>query len=242
MNRRLMVLLAGTVAGCSSMDGVWVLEVSPGDWSNVTETVEHNFTDASVRQEDTNWTLTEESGGSPGVAFAQILKGYGEDDQILVVGDRVYFGNKDGGIWDFVWVSEEDATGSATHTSGYSYTESGDGTFTETLSLDLSGGDGTGTFTLDAQYTQAFTETDIWSETETGFTRGNLPSREYLEYSEGGQVDNDFDDSDCADATCTLTLTNTATYSASVVLFSTDLDSEDFEGVNGAQNTEGLQE
>ena len=58
---------------------------------------------------------------------------------IMVVENRTYLGNKDGGIWTFLWEGFENETTTDEHETGYMYTVAQSATASEELTLDMAG-------------------------------------------------------------------------------------------------------
>jgi len=249
MIRRLSpLILAFALTGCSGYSAVWLVEMGTLVTEDPTQTVEHNFLNATpeVDEPDDEWTETTTADASPQLMFAEIFESDGGDahERVMVADGKTLVGLKDdAGLWVFAWTNHEGGESSEAHVSGYDYTEGQEVTVLWTVTLDLDGKENVGTFDVDVQAIGTFSETDVFSSSETGMGFGQIPADAYLDSTtEGVPVFNAADTTECSGTPCTLTVTETAAGSAPVTAYRTNMDPDGFDGVEGSGQEGGIPE
>lgn len=215
---RLIPLLS--LAACAPVSGVWMVTFPYDDGAITCETsIAENYVDGYVPEGDTgtttgDWQYSEEYVGSDALSFFQIETTAG-GDAVLLVGSAAYPGEKVDGNWLFEWTTDESSTATATHETGYAYSETYTATSKSRFTIDrqgLFGGTAEGKLLYQDLTTVGWRESDTWEEElmfEIG-DEGQTPVDLYLVYEDGGdeyaQV-NDWETEDCTAADCELTVT-----------------------------------
>lgn len=209
MSYRLLPLLS--MCACAPVSGVWMVTWPYDDDAITCETtVEENFVDGYVPSDDVGpvtdeWQYASEYVGSDTLSFLQIETTAG-GDAVLVVGDAAYPGTLEKGQWVFEWNEEESSTETATHESGYGFTETTSHLGKNRFTLDrggLLGGKADGQLLFQDVSTSSWKEDDEWEEDLTMQigTSGSIPSYVYLVYDDEGDelpLYNEFDATDCS--------------------------------------------
>ncbi|MCP4810269.1 MAG: hypothetical protein GY913_23910 [Proteobacteria bacterium] len=236
----MMILMALT--GCKDPTGIWLFELSTGDFA-CEDTISENYDDGSVPGGSTgtsDWTIEYDETVSPMLMFGQIAQ-HSSKEGVLVIGDEVYPGTLDGGIWTFAWTGEQSSTESETHTDGYGYTYDNVGTSTTTWTLDIAGDDATGQVAADINETHTWTEDDEWDPAENGQVRSNIPSTNYLVDDDGFPVESSAEESDCSSANCELSVQTICSGSTPIsATWSGFLEEDAYEGVSTAGQDYGI--
>jgi len=242
-------LIALVSSGCSSFSGLWLFEFeTPGDDNQVcTEAVDHNFTGATVTADDGSGQYTSERTAldSNSLAFVR-FEDHGDGTGTLVMNNLVYPGtDNEDGKWTFEWTGSSVDSQIDSHELGYDYTDDHDTTQVSTMSLTFTDGSVTGDVVVQTLDLRAYTESDTWAEQvmkEIG-DRGRIPAGTYLEIDDGKRilpVSNGWEDSDCDDADCMLTIDSdcTTTWNASGYL--TPFGEEEYDAVKNSGQTAGI--
>ncbi|MBW2258303.1 MAG: excinuclease ABC subunit UvrA, partial [Deltaproteobacteria bacterium] len=231
--------------GClASNNGVWSFFIYQGAEPEVTTTVEHNYL-GSVRPEDGvggDWTNTEESDLSPGVVFGQIFHVAGEDAKILVLEDRVFFGNRTAGMWEFTWTNSEVETEIHDHNSGYTFSRESTAELVTVIELDFFGGNSQaeGTVRRTVRQVNAYEESDTWDAASVGRYSGETPSGYYLDDSSGEALWNIHDTTECSGNPCTLSVDVSGVFANPIEARNTGIHADDFDGVDSAGQPGGV--
>lgn len=232
--------------------GVWLLEVPyvSEDAEECTEEVTHNFTGATVVEEeedDGDYTSETTSDRSSSLLFVQIETN-SKGEAILVANGEVYPGTEtDSGGWVFEWVGTESNTQEDTYTSEYAYTAVTDAQETAAYSLTFEGKSLSGTLDSTSLLDAAYTETDTWSEDASMFigTQGDIPAATYLEVEGEGPrggtspASNAYDAEDCDDSSCELTVTSDCYTTRQVTGTLTGYTDESYDAVEDNQQRSG---
>ncbi len=240
--------LALLLSGCSAFSGLWLFEFeTPSDDNEeCTDSVGHNFTGATVVDDDGTGSYTSERTTvySNSLVFGR-LQGNGGGQATLVLADEVYPGTDMGdGRWVFQWIGTAVITQLDSHELGYDYSEDRDAETTETLTLTFAGDTVTGDVESQAVSFRDYSESDQWNEDvalDVG-DRGQIPSNVYLEVDNKGMMNpafNEWDVSECSDANCTLTVDSDCTTSWSVTGYRTNFGEDDYDAVQGAGQEPG---
>lgn len=231
------------LTGCfgSGPAGIWFIEVAYDAEAGLdcVDTITENFTDgyapSDTEVEGGEWTEDETTTGSDSAMFVQI-ETTAPGEAILVIGNSVYPGTWSSKTWTFEWAEERGTQSSATHRSGYTFTESTARTSTVTLQMVPDGADNaTGTIDSNTVDETAWTESDEWNDTlsEQIGTTGQMPSDLYLVYDDRDRQapqSNTFDVVDCDDVTCRLTVDSTCAGTNDFTAMRTDYADEDAYG------------
>ncbi|HJN75359.1 MAG TPA: hypothetical protein QGF58_15630 [Myxococcota bacterium] len=234
----MLILMALT--GCKDPTGIWLFQLESGD-IECTDTVTENYTDGSATDTTTtgDWTIVESESMSPSLVFGQIVK-HSRNEGVLVIGDFVFPGTLEGGIWTFTWTGEETTSDSETHADGYTYTRDVLGTSTTTWTLTVSGDNAEGTGSTDTDETRSWTETDEWDTLEVGVDTSKVPSPNYLEDEDGFPVLNEPEESDCSSGRCELSAQSVCSGSAPFsAVWAGFLEEDAYNGVSRARQDPG---
>jgi len=231
--------------GClASNNGVWTFFIYQADEPEVTTTVDYNYLGSEIPGPETtgDWTVTEDSELSPGVAFGQIFHVAGEDAKVLVVGDQVFFGNRNAGMWDFTWTNSDVESETHDHISGYTFSHDSTQELITVISLDFFGGNSQaeGTMTREIRRVDTYEESDTWDGGSVGRFSGETPSGYYLQDSNGDPLWNIFDTTECSGIPCELSVETSATYTSTVEARNTGISANDFDGVDSAGQPGGV--
>jgi hypothetical protein len=181
----------------------------------VSEIIE-NFEDAEpmdVADLPDDWTLIDEHIASPAAFFVQVELS-DANNGVLIYGDDVFLGTKDGDSWLFSWESYRDGLSSETHRDGYFYSEEGLNSMVESFSLVRDGKNVSGSYSITTRAEVEYTETDEWDTIATGIGGAQMPSYDYLE---GNGAVNSSSATDCTDAECVIELNAECVTSAQFV-------------------------
>lgn len=207
--RNLGVILA-IVLSTACGNGSKQLLISMPDQPDVeceNEVSDFNFIGAHVPTDDTpdtgtgNWTYEEDITYSPALTIAEILES--KDGPLLVFGDSIFPGTKDGGKYTFTWEVFTDGDSSEAYLTDYKYGQEGHDGTKQTLVIDV--GEGTGTWSIDVSSTMAYVETDEW-DTFSGSSYSQIPVSNYLVDENDYYIQNSPYEADCSAAECKITV------------------------------------
>lgn len=210
MNRALVWL--PLLVACNGYQGQFLLTVPTMTTTATTEEVtEENFVGAQPIQDDptdptpTEWTSTDETTYSPTLYVVEITNVEG-GDALLVMGNTVFPGTVDGGVYTFTWTNFEESNETNTHTSGYHVGRVESDSVTNTIHFDPH--ERTGDLTFEQSNELSLFESDEFDYASIGAS-DLYEVRYYLETTDGGYVSNDSDTVECSDADCKLTIVST---------------------------------
>lgn len=246
--RSTLPLSALFLVGCSELSGLWLFEIeTPGEDNEVcTETVDHNFTDATVIEDDGTdaYTSTRTTENSNSLAFVR-FQDNGDGTGTLVMGNLAYPGTELGdGQWRFEWTGSSVMSQVDSHELGYDYTVDRDTTSVSTLTFTFAAESGSGDVTLDVLESLQYSESDTWSEevmNEIG-ERGSIPAAAYLETAVQDQTvptSNRWEDSDCGADECLLSIDSDCTTTWTATGYRTLFDDEEYDAVQNAGQAPG---
>lgn len=236
-----LALLTAAATGCGGgEDAVWLMIVGDEEVTENSMSCDANFLDADCPEDADpdpgDWTITQDFDESDGAFFAQIIDGPG-GQKLLVIGDEVYIGEKDGGVWSFSWENFEESESTQSHSTGYSFTSTVDNRSQTTIELDISGGEATGRLLVNATESERVEESDTWSGDETGFYRGQIADEAPVFLD--GFMDNYSDESECTSSTCFVAATVDMTYEIELTGIRTGESGDAFDGVRDAGQSSG---
>ncbi|MCB9675623.1 MAG: hypothetical protein H6737_10930 [Alphaproteobacteria bacterium] len=226
MRKALLALVTFTVTGCDvlgggPLEGVWMFE-APSPEANCNTAWSTNLRSASIGGQGNNaWSDIDEHEQSLDIFFARISHGRA-DDAVMVVGDDVIPGSKiDGDTWEFTYVATLMDRDGRTHNSGYAYEEVVDNEINTVYTITRENNRWlSGTANFDSRFTETWTETDRWNDTQTGLYYGEIPAYEV------GATDNYATENDCLDRDCFITRETRCENSVGLVGTWTGLDGE----------------
>ncbi len=210
-------LVLALLAGCDGpLYGTWMfskdLTFPTGD--ECTESVSHNFAGAYLPVavgDDPAWTEADTGASSPEVFFARIERT--GDGAVLIVGTDALPGTHlEDGTWLFLWTHTSTGQESLDHATGYAYDHTYQSSSTLRISGQLDGDHFLGTWEDATAATDAWTESDTWSDeaaVEVGST-GTLPASTYLLRADDAGAESAASNTqlayDCGVTGCTLTV------------------------------------
>ncbi|MED5373809.1 MAG: hypothetical protein VX899_22515 [Myxococcota bacterium] len=220
----------GCVFGTSPLEGVWIFFVSADYTVNSDSDCSENYNDASCpggsSGGESPWTYTYETEQDTDTFVAQIV-GLGGGQAAMFVNDLILTGEKgDGGNWVFTYENFVNSDSTEQHEDGYSLTETADETETLRFRLDRAGGTFTGTMEVISSAERTWTETDVWSADDVGIYDTQVPASTYLVHDDNGFVDNDYEEADCANGECELSISGTTQVIVDVTAERTDINQE----------------
>lgn len=254
------VLLALLSIGCAPdlIDGVWQFSMQATDQADdaCSDAISHNFTFGWVPvadEEDPDWTEAQDESLSDQV-FYGLITSTGPDAASLIIGTEAYPGvHESDGSWTFLWTSMTTSADSATHASGYQWSETSDQTREVLFELQHDGDVLNGTEYRTTASTQNWSESDSWSgDALDGYLGGNgymgqIPSFSYLVTDDDDPktdtlvaVYNEAESFDCDNDQCMLNRIIGCDESWPIDAVRTTLSTgEDYEGVVGAGQASG---
>ena len=231
----LIPLLAGC-QGFGPFHGIFMVRIPAPDQSVActTEVVAHNFLDADVPQaeEPTEgpWTYEADGEFSDQIVFIEIIDST-DGGSVLVSGDEVYPGTREGGTYTYLWELFQDGSEREAHEEGYEFLTDGLQMQTDRIVMTRSGRTVDGTWTFESTASAIYTESDQWDAFQVGRYEGEIPSDQYLVDSQASAVDNDPDAIDCTASPCSLEVEETCTFTMSFTGTEVSLDDEAYENV-----------
>jgi hypothetical protein len=241
-----LVLLGAT--GCAKDDGsIWLLRFEPNTDdpdTYCTSDLTHNFNDVVTPDDAAEplLTVTQELTQNASALLAQVTGG---DEPVLVIGTRLWLGEKDGKTTTFTWDANEtsstDETGSA-----YAYTEDVDTSVVEKIKLEFDKDQASGTYTTTQTLNQAWTETDTWVQKDTGVIQGQIPAGQYLRVkAPGGKgatvpAHNTAVEVECAAPTCSLSTVQTCEVGVKVTATEVVADEGDYDQLDDVGRPAGV--
>ncbi len=242
-------LAALMLSGCTGLSGLWLFEFqAPGlDNEVCTESVDHNFTGATVKSDDGTgtYTSTRTTETSSSLSFVR-FEDYGDGTGTLVTGNAVYPGADQGeGRWVFEWYGFENSTQVDAHELGYGYTQDTANELTSTISLSFDGDAASGDVQEHAISDRSYTESDEWGkeEMQTIGDRGQIPAGTYLEIIQEDRtlpVTNSWDELDCDSADCALNLAADCTTTWAATGRFTSFGEEEYDALQIAGQQPGI--
>jgi hypothetical protein len=237
------------LGGCAEMSGLWLFEFATptADNEECTETVDHNFSGATVKSDDGTGahTITRTNEYSSSLAFVR-FQDNGDGTGTLVVGNAVYPGvENENGSWSFEWMGYEYSSETEAFEEDYLFQQDVDSELTETFVVTFEGATASATITEHALDDRAYTETDQWSKMvmKTVGDMGRIPAGTYLEVDDKGRMvnaSNEWDISDCSDADCSLTISSDCTGSWTATGTLTTFGTEEYDAVQNAGQQPGV--
>ena len=230
--------------------GIWMLEIpsATDDDQECTDGVTHNFTDATVVEDNSSSDYTSELTQQRSNSLVLVrIEAIGEGQAVMIVGSEAFPGTETGeGSWSFAWTGSQVTDQLDEHVQGYSYTWSGSSEVTETFFLTVTKDTLTGTYTLDSFSDDAYTESDSWSDQVAKIvgSGGLIPASRHLTVP-GPKADmpasNRFDESDCDADTCELSVSSDCSasldFTGTLTAFTED---EAYDAVGGAGQNPGI--
>ncbi|HJN77460.1 MAG TPA: hypothetical protein QGF58_26280 [Myxococcota bacterium] len=221
--------------------GVWLFHLAETpDAEDCATTVSHDFVGAGLPGEDideSEWQISETATWSESSLFG-LVSALSEGYTLLLDG-RIYT-SADGATFTHSRASEDDE--SWIHPSGYQWSSSASASLEMTVTANLEEG-WSGTWSSVDSTIEDYEESDGWSE-EIGIgTTGQIPSDDHLvEEDDTGTevpVSNLFEEIDCADDPCQLSISTDCSIDWSLSAELTSLTAEDFEAVAGYETDAG---
>jgi len=245
MRRALVTGLFLMSSGClSSNDGIWLVQVSQGEFEQGEYFCDENMRDATCAEQgespNSEWLYSQDLKGSPALAFAQIVEGPG-GEMYLTLLEEVYVGSKKGSVMTFQWTHTEEQNNSSIHEDDYEYRVVSVQAEVTTITLDRSGRDFTGTMVEETVDAFTWSETDEWNELATGVTSGSLPARDYLVEDEQSGSENVPFERDCEGNPCRLEVENSYTFTHQLSGTRTRYPADAYGGVVSAGQGEGIE-
>jgi hypothetical protein len=241
-----LVLLGA--AGCKGDGSLWLFLFEPNTDSDETtcETqLTHNFNDASEPDDEVDpknplLTVTQELTQNDSAVIGQVTGG---SEPVLVIGSRLWLGEKDGSTTGFVWKATEDST-TTEEGDGYAYAVNAAMEIHEKISLEFNGKEASGKYTTTQTMNQSWTETDSWDMKTTGVAQGQIPAGAYLrvEAPSGNMVPahNTIEEVECAAPSCSLGMVSSCEMSVKVTATEIAADEEDYDALNSASRPAGV--
>ncbi len=231
-----VALVAAALTGCSQseIEEVWAFYLGPFATGTDTQTLSHNFTDASEPDATSSWTTDDDTAESEAIVFGEII-GLDTGETVLVINNRTFLGTADGDTTTWLWERFDNGSARSTHTAGYTYTH--DYNDSQLTTIELTDGDvnGTmeGTWTVSTTTDDTWNEDDQWDTVETGQATSQIPSSNFLvkELPTGGEVPatNRTDETDCSSSPCTLSVTTNFEQSRAVSAVLTDYTADELD-------------
>lgn len=224
------------LAGClgNGPDGIWMVQATPVDLSEDactttgTENFDHGVFPTDEATTDETWEYTETHVSADVLYFVQI-ETTGSGEAVLMVGADAYPGVEKDKSWVFAWESTTSDASSATHQSGYTYSESTMTTSSTTFTITPDGDVAVGNVNGSSVDSATYSETDEWNPDTTDILGGQIPADAYLvaenegddpPVNRSGQVD-------CSGTSCEITATVTCAVEQDFDATLTDYDEED---------------
>lgn len=220
-------------------EGVWWVEIDLEQVASCSQSVAHNFADASVPDEPVDedpWEretaatqsgagffalVTEDASGLIWTHAGEVLKGAQEDETWTLEGEA----------WEL-------STRSDSHPDGYAF-EASEALMSATkVEMTQEKGSLEGTWTLVSTGERDYSESDDWAVDLGQASQTPVGSVLFLE--DGTPASNTPDFEDCSSAPCSLSIEDTCSRSGPVRATLTELVAGDFEGVSEAGYTPGL--
>ncbi len=248
---------ASTSSG--TIDGIYMVEVPIESNDNCTDTIEHNFADAYLPDDNEEWTNDTSSAQSSSLTFIQIIQ-IDEENAILIWENDAFPGTGEDEDWTFLWSGEESNSTSESHESGYEFSTSTSATSSVVFAAEFDEGELSGTWESVSRTNTQWTESDTWSKTllaspQLGET-GQIPSALYLVVDmeqlnpktgqtmiiEGAAQTNEWDSFDCTAEPCSLKVVAACEGSYEITgvwTGYTEDDAKAYEGVGGVGQPPG---
>jgi hypothetical protein len=220
-------------------DGVWWVELDLEDSATCSQSVAHNFADASVPEEPVDedpWERETAATQSGAGFFALVTQD--PNGLIWTHAGEVLHGAAEGGSWTLEGEAWEESTRSDSHPDGYIFEATEALSSATKLELTQDKGSLEGTWTLVSFSERNYTESDDWA-VDLG-QPSQVPVGSVLFLEDGTPASNAPDFEDCSSAPCTLSVEDTCSRSGPVRATLTELEAGDFEGISEAGYTPGL--
>jgi len=230
------------LTACSTdPSGVWLFHLAETpDGEDCGTTVSHNFIGAGLPTEEideSEWEISESATWSESSLFG-LVSATAEGFTLLLDG-RIYEG--DGETFTHVRTTDEDQRW--THPTGYQWSASETSTLELKATSTLEKGAWTGSWSAVDSQVEDYEESDGWSEDIGIGTTGQIPAATVLvEQDEAGDevpVANLYEELDCADEPCQLSIATDCATEWGLSGELTDLSAEDFEAVAGYETDAG---
>lgn len=229
-----MLLL--TLLACGGDAGTWLftLEYTEPDGTECVLTPTHNYLGAytpPAAADDLSWSAAQTEAFSPSLFFGRVEET--ADGAVLVIGDTVLPGTSGKDVWNFAWTRSTAGTEQYTHVTGYSFDHAYEDATTLRIEGSVSKGLFSGSYTTEYAYSDAYTESDTWSDDAAAYvgTGGLTPVGDYLLKLDSTAVEVPASNTqaayDCSSASCTLTIQEGCGYTYDLTAVPTDLSPDD---------------
>ncbi|MFT5585540.1 MAG: hypothetical protein ACI9VR_003132 [Cognaticolwellia sp.] len=233
----LSLLALGACAGPSQ--GVWWVELDLEDAATCSQSVAHNFADASVAAEavDEDPWERETAATQSGAGFFALVT---QDPAGLIWthAGEVLQGTQEGKSWSLEGEAWEQGTRSDSHPDGYVFNATESLTSSTKVEFTQDKGTLSGTWTLVSTGDRTYTESDDWAVDLAQASQ--TPAGTVLFLEDGTPASNSPDFEDCSSAPCSLSVLDTCSRSGPVKATLTELEPGDFEGIAEAGYASGL--
>ena len=244
MRWTLVIALVGGCVFSKSEGEVYMLRIpySPGSACGLELTENHQ--DGAPPQGGggggSDWTETESGDYSDQVIFVEVVDTE-DGGSVLLVDGAAYVGTTTKGVSTFVWETFADGESVQEHTSGYTFTQTEEGSVGVTVTLTPDKDVVSGTWAVVQDTTRRWEESDEWDADEVGASTGQTPFGTYLLLDDSMPARNRSDVDDCGSDTCRLELSTVCDASSPFTGVRVKIDDEAYLPVAGAGQDGGWQ-
>lgn len=242
----LLVLLGG----CAPVWGTWMFtrEVTLATGDECLDSISHNFVGAYepiTAGDDPAWTDTDTGEYSPEIFFARVEQTGDGAVFITGTGEALPGTRQDSGDWLFYWTNLTNSSEDTAHTTGYTYSHTGESTDTFRVQGTFTGDTFEGTWEQESSDYDTWTESDTWSDeaAATVGTTGAIPASTYLLVIDGTGAEVSASNAqatyDCGKTGCTLTVSSSCAYRYTLTGVATGFAGDDSRWVEDAGQAAG---
>ncbi|MSQ03137.1 MAG: hypothetical protein EXR71_14820 [Myxococcales bacterium] len=240
------------LTGCATTPwGTWAftLAVTAPVGDECATEITHNVTGAHpalvATTTDESWTATADESASSQLFFGRIDE-YGQGSMLIVGTEALPGTHNEDGSWTFGWTGEESTDATATHASGYDFSQHTETSQSLRIKGTFNNETFTGSYLPNSQSLSSWGESDTWADEAAVYVgdNGEAPIGAYLFLTDaaGAEVpaNNGRAVYDCDTQGCTLTVEATCTYAYEISGQLTEFTADDAGWTEDAGQPAGL--